>query len=74
MIRLSFALRSKPSWWTKYKDETIREKWKEEALQQEILGGKCTEAEVDYVLDELKGYEALYGAQTGIQVCPRVSV
>lgn len=56
MIELSYALRSKPSWWTKYKDPAIRTKWKEEALQHEIRGGKLSEAEVDWVLDELEDF------------------
>lgn len=68
MQQLSYALRSKPSWWTKYKDPEIREKWKTEATEQTIMGHKLTEAEVDYVLDELAGYEEMRDDETGIQV------
>ncbi|KAG9041732.1 hypothetical protein FS837_011826 [Tulasnella sp. UAMH 9824] len=51
---MSYSLRSKPSWWTKYKDETIRSKWKAEALAAPVIGlDKILESEVDYVLDEL---------------------
>jgi len=68
MIRLSYALRSKPSWWMKYKDPVIRTKWREEALLQDMFGGKLTEAEVDYVLDELEGYDGMRDERTGIEV------
>ncbi|KAG8931972.1 hypothetical protein FRC01_000496 [Tulasnella sp. 417] len=51
---MSYSLRSKPSWWTKYKDETIRSKWKAEALAAPVIGpDELLEPEVDYVLDEL---------------------
>lgn len=68
MQRLSYALRSKPSWWTKYKNPEIRAKWKTEAIEQEILDGTLTEAEVEYVLDELAGYEDMRDHENGIQV------
>ncbi|KIO30481.1 hypothetical protein M407DRAFT_20535 [Tulasnella calospora MUT 4182] len=65
---MSYNLRSKPSWWTKYKDETIRSKWKAEALAAPVIGiDKLLEPEVDYVLDELAGYEKLRDDATGIQ-------
>ncbi|KAG9031225.1 hypothetical protein FS837_003028 [Tulasnella sp. UAMH 9824] len=50
MLELSHALRSKPSWWTKIHDPTIRSRWKPEALEHEIRGGKMKEAEVEWVL------------------------
>lgn len=34
MCALSNRIREKPDWWEKAKDETIVEKWREEALQQ----------------------------------------
>jgi len=68
MIKLSYALRCKPSWWTKYKDHHIRAKWREEALAQEMFGGNLTESEVDYVLDELAGYEGMRDELTGVEV------
>ncbi|KAG8912588.1 hypothetical protein FRC00_004198 [Tulasnella sp. 408] len=64
---MSYSLRSKPSWWTKYKDETIRSKWKAEALAAPVEGDPILEPEVDYVLDELAGYEKMRDAATGIQ-------
>lgn len=51
---MSYSLRSKPSWWTKYKDEAIRSKWKAEALAAPVEGDKILEPEVDYVLAELR--------------------
>ena len=71
MTRLSAELRRKPSWWTKYRKPAIRERWKAEALEHDWDGGKLTEDEVDYVLDELVGYEELRDMATGIQVCQR---
>lgn len=50
---MSYHIRSKPSWWTKYKDETIRSKWKAEALETPLSGEMLLEPEVDYILDEL---------------------
>ncbi|KAG8895626.1 hypothetical protein FRC00_007224, partial [Tulasnella sp. 408] len=64
---MSYSLRSKPSWWTKYKDETIRSKWKAEALAAPVEGDKLLEPEVDYVLNELAGYEKMRDDATGIQ-------
>ncbi|KAG8931359.1 hypothetical protein FRC01_001461 [Tulasnella sp. 417] len=65
---MSYSLRSKSSWWTKYKDEAIRSKWKAEALAAPVIGlDKLLEPEVDYVLDELAGYEKLRDEETGIQ-------
>lgn len=34
MCALSNHIREKPDWWEKVEDETIVEKWREEALQQ----------------------------------------
>ena len=34
MCALSHHIREKPNWWEKVKDETIVERWREEALQQ----------------------------------------
>jgi hypothetical protein len=49
MTRLSGIIRSKPKWYEKMKDETIRNKWKQEALAQNLLTAK----QIDYVLAEL---------------------
>ncbi|KIO24273.1 hypothetical protein M407DRAFT_213073 [Tulasnella calospora MUT 4182] len=67
MIELSYALRSKPLWWAKLKDPVIRSKWKAEALEHVIQGEKLTEAEVNWVLDELEGYAKMRDEATGIQ-------
>ncbi|KAG9041155.1 hypothetical protein FS837_012674, partial [Tulasnella sp. UAMH 9824] len=67
MIDLSYALRSKPSWWTKIKDPTVRSKWKAEALEHEIRGDKLKEAEIEWVLDELEDYAKMREEATGIQ-------
>ncbi|KIO34030.1 hypothetical protein M407DRAFT_227251 [Tulasnella calospora MUT 4182] len=61
---MSYHIRSKPSWWTKYKDETIRNKWKAEALQTPVSGEKLLGPEVDYILDELAGYERMRDDQS----------
>lgn len=34
MCALSNCIREKPDWWEKIKDDTIVEKWREEALEQ----------------------------------------
>lgn len=68
MIELSYALRSKPSWWTEIKDPTIRSRWKAEALEQHIRGDKLKETEIEWVLDELEDYARMRDEATGIQV------
>ena len=55
MMRLSGAIRTKSKWYDKMKDQTIRSKWKEEALQQTSLSDK----KIDYVLDELQYYDSI---------------
>ncbi|KAG9044641.1 hypothetical protein FS837_007778 [Tulasnella sp. UAMH 9824] len=67
MGTLSYALRSKPGWWNKYKDPVVRATWEREAGKTEIQGGRLTEAEVKYFLDELQGYEKMRDETTGIQ-------
>ncbi|KAG8849662.1 hypothetical protein FRB96_000688 [Tulasnella sp. 330] len=67
MTELSYALRSKPLWWIKYKDPDIKKKWKAEALVQDIHSGRITEAEADFVLAELAGYDKMRDIETGIQ-------
>lgn len=68
MIELSYALRGKPSWWTKIKDPVIRSKWKAEAMEHEIQGDRLKEAEIEWVLDELEDYTKMRDEATGIQV------
>ncbi|KAG8930961.1 hypothetical protein FRC01_002010 [Tulasnella sp. 417] len=67
MGALSYALRSKPGWWNKYKDPMIRATWEKEALKMEIQGARLSEAEVQYFLDELQGHEKMRDETTGIQ-------
>ncbi|KAG9019805.1 hypothetical protein FRB90_005953 [Tulasnella sp. 427] len=74
MIELSYALRGKPSWWTKIKNPVIRSNWKAEALQHEIKGAKLNEAEVDWVFDELEDYATMRDEGTGIQPSCHVRV
>ncbi|KAG8911880.1 hypothetical protein FRC01_005430, partial [Tulasnella sp. 417] len=67
MIELSYVLRSRPSWWIKIKDPAIRSSWKAEALERELRGDKLKEAEIEWVLDELKDYAKMRDEATGIQ-------
>ncbi|QRV92099.1 hypothetical protein RhiJN_20117 [Ceratobasidium sp. AG-Ba] len=65
MVHLSSVLRSKPSWWTKFRDPDILAKWRAEALEQtELLKG----SHIDYVLKELDGYANLRDEETGAEV------
>ena len=72
MQQLSYNLRSKPSWWTKFKDPAIREKWEAEAMAIDFGGQHFSKNEVQYVLDELEGYGKIRDDVTGIQVGVRV--
>ena len=55
IMRFSGAIRSKVNWYEKMKNETIVNKWKQEALEQNIL----SEKQIDYVLDELEYYDSI---------------
>ncbi|CAF1078068.1 unnamed protein product [Didymodactylos carnosus] len=55
MMRLSGSIRTKSKWYEKNKDETIRNKWKQEALEQGLL----TEKQINYVLAELEYYNSI---------------
>lgn len=65
MTRLSAALRMKPSWWIKCRDETTLSKWRTEALEHAEL---MKESHVDYVLKELDGYAKLRNESSGAEV------
>lgn len=65
MTRLSAALRMKPSWWTKFRDEIILAKWRAEALEQAEL---MEESHIDYVMKELDGYAKLRNEESGAEV------
>ncbi|CAF1426543.1 unnamed protein product [Adineta ricciae] len=55
MMNLSGVIRSKPEWFKKMNEKTIRKKWKQEALQQYDL----SEKQIDYVLNELIYYDSI---------------
>ncbi len=55
MMELSGIIRNKSAWFKKMKAQTIKSKWKQEALQQSTL----TEKQIDYVLDELEYYNSI---------------
>ncbi|KAG9123925.1 hypothetical protein FRC07_013482 [Ceratobasidium sp. 392] len=65
MVALSTALRSKPLWYTKFRDQDILAKWRAEALEQ---AKQMKESHVDYVLKELDGYAKLRDDETGAEV------
>ncbi|KAG8740256.1 hypothetical protein FRC10_004556 [Ceratobasidium sp. 414] len=65
MISLSAALRSKTSWWIKFRDQNILGKWRAEALEK---AEHMKESHVDYVLKELDGYAKLRNEDTGAEV------
>jgi hypothetical protein len=55
MMKLSGTIRNKPKWFEKMKNQTIRNKWKQEALKQSSL----SEKQIDYVLAELEYYDSI---------------
>ncbi|MEU3945189.1 DUF4246 domain-containing protein [Streptomyces sp. NPDC029526] len=63
MMRCSAHLRAKPGWYDKMNDSEIAARWAEEARAQGL-----TEAQVRYVLAELRHYAALRDPGTGIEV------
>ncbi|KAG8901221.1 hypothetical protein FRB99_005476 [Tulasnella sp. 403] len=68
MSGISYALRSKPNWWEKYRQPDIRAKWKDEAMAIEFDHGmKLRGEEVDYVLDELDGFHKMRDDATGVE-------
>lgn len=52
--RVSWAIRQKPQWWTKYTNPEITTKWRREIKEQDEA---VTDKEVDYVLAELAYYD-----------------
>ncbi|QRV77269.1 hypothetical protein RhiJN_05284 [Ceratobasidium sp. AG-Ba] len=65
MLQLSYALRSKPFWWSKFRDPEIAAKWRAEALAQ---AHRMKERHIDYVLQELDGYANLRDGESGVEV------
>ncbi|KAG9012310.1 hypothetical protein FRB90_006720 [Tulasnella sp. 427] len=66
---VSYAFRSKPSWWTKYKNPEILAKWRAELVAHEetVEEDQLSEMEIDYVLAELAGYDKMRDETTGIE-------
>lgn len=58
IVSLSNAIRQKPEWERKYKDDKIVEKWRLEFLEQKPET-KYPQEVFDYVLKELKWYDSL---------------
>ncbi|NNN29448.1 DUF4246 domain-containing protein [Streptomyces sp. S3(2020)] len=63
MLECSSQIRAKPRWFDKMNDVDIVARWTREAIAQGL-----TEAQVNYVLAELRHYAALRDARTGIEV------
>lgn len=63
MMECSAHIRSKPGWFDKMHDAGIADRWRQEAVAQGL-----TEAQVDYVLAELRHYAALRDGRTGVEV------
>ncbi|CAF1051946.1 unnamed protein product [Adineta steineri] len=55
MMNLSGNIRNKSKWFEKMQDQIIRNKWKQEALEQSSL----SEKQIDYVLAELEYYNSI---------------
>ncbi|KAJ7910268.1 hypothetical protein B0H13DRAFT_2012690 [Mycena leptocephala] len=73
MYGLSWAIRSKPEWQRKILDQSIMEKWRKEALDQQEglqVEQKLTKNMVNYVLTELEGYARLSDPLSGIECGP----
>ena len=63
MMECSSEIRAKPRWFDKMNDADIVARWTREAIAQGL-----TEAQVQYVLAELRHYAGLRDARTGIEV------
>ncbi|MET9572252.1 DUF4246 domain-containing protein [Streptomyces virginiae] len=63
MMQCSALIRAKPGWFEKMNDAGIVARWTREAVAQGL-----TEAQVRYVLDELRHYAALRDGRTGVEV------
>ena len=59
MMAASVAIRNKPQWWTKYKQDNILNKWKTELRLEEDVW--------KYIRDELEWYESQRDDETGVQ-------
>ncbi|MFD9865612.1 DUF4246 domain-containing protein [Streptomyces niveus] len=63
MMRCSSHIRAKPRWFDKMNDADIVARWTREAVEQGL-----TEAQVRYVLAELRHYAELRDGRTGVEV------
>ncbi|MFD8639335.1 DUF4246 domain-containing protein [Streptomyces zaomyceticus] len=63
MMRCSATVRAKPGWFEKMNDAGVVARWTREAVAQGL-----TEAQVRYVLAELRHYAGLRDARTGVEV------
>ncbi|KAK7052570.1 hypothetical protein R3P38DRAFT_2861135 [Favolaschia claudopus] len=73
MYELSWALRIKPEWHRKSQDPDIRERWREDAMDEGIDSynhERLSDKMVDYVLDELDGYAQISDNERGIERGP----
>ncbi|KAH9842495.1 uncharacterized protein C8Q71DRAFT_720034 [Rhodofomes roseus] len=75
MCALSAAIREKPEWWVKFRDEKVQAKWRQEIKVQEQQQGlhrslQLTENMINYIMGELEAYAALRDPETGIEFGP----
>lgn len=63
MMQCSAHIRAKPGWFDKMNDADVVGRWTQEAVAQGL-----TEAQVRYVLAELRYYAALRDGRTGVEV------
>ncbi|KAJ7671516.1 hypothetical protein DFH06DRAFT_117829 [Mycena polygramma] len=73
MCRLSAHIRQKPRWWEKMRDNSLREKWIQEAKEQQAQlppYEQLTDNMLNYVMAELEAYAALRDPKTGIEWGP----
>ncbi|KAH9842485.1 uncharacterized protein C8Q71DRAFT_720028 [Rhodofomes roseus] len=73
MCALSAAIRAKPNWWMKFRDEEIRAKWREEIKEQERempRNLQLTDNMINYTMGELEAYAALRDPEAGIESGP----
>ncbi|KAH9914461.1 uncharacterized protein B0H18DRAFT_1215946 [Fomitopsis serialis] len=73
MCALSAAIRQKPEWWVKFRDEEVQAKWTEEIKEQQKdmhRSLQLTDNMIHYILGELDAYAALRDPETGVEPGP----
>ncbi|KAJ7071977.1 hypothetical protein C8F01DRAFT_1102053 [Mycena amicta] len=73
MCSLSAHIRQKPRWWEKIRDDAIREKWIQEAKEQQAglrRWEKLSDNMLNFVMQELETYSQLRDPETGIECGP----